>query len=210
MFCLDVNPLLTVGRVGGAPTDPVRSSNRTCGFPTSGSPTIVAPLGARVVTILVSSMGGSRWPVRAVAVARPCGPSCLARDHLRVRTYRSDGPSPSRPVLLSGAVLRYYACLRLPVPPSGEGLAVVALLCFFDHRTRQGLTGSVAVFSLGAIRNHPPGSAAVLLVPCAPSGSACPFNRRSGRLHPKAEGSSPKEGHHRFTEITAPRFASVE
>ena len=29
-------------RVGGVLTDPVPSSNRTCGFPTSGSPTIVA------------------------------------------------------------------------------------------------------------------------------------------------------------------------
>ncbi len=31
-----------IGKVGGVLTNPVPLSNRTCGFPTSGSPTIVA------------------------------------------------------------------------------------------------------------------------------------------------------------------------
>ena len=33
----------TEGRVGGVLTNPVPSSNRTCGFPSYGSPKIVAP-----------------------------------------------------------------------------------------------------------------------------------------------------------------------
>lgn len=86
---------------------------------------------------------------------------------------------------------------------SPDGLAIIG-----SAGNDKGLTGSVAVLFLGSIRNDPLESAAVLLVPCPHSGSACPFNRHSGRLRPNLEGSSPKEGHHQFTKSTAPRFAS--
>jgi len=51
-----------------------------------------------------------------------------------LESYRSGQPSHSLGVLLSAEVLRYYAVLRLPVPPDGEGLAVIALPYFRDHR----------------------------------------------------------------------------
>jgi len=47
-----------------------------------------------------------------------------------LESYRSGQPSHSLGVMLFTEVLRYYAVLRLPAPPDGEGLAVVALPYF--------------------------------------------------------------------------------
>ncbi|AEW07029.1 hypothetical protein Sulac_3605 (plasmid) [Sulfobacillus acidophilus DSM 10332] len=128
---------------------------------------------------------------------RPCGQSCLINPCSPSLTCRSGRPSHSRGVLLSRAVLRYYFGLRLPAPPDGKGLAVVALPYFFNHRTRQGLTGSVQNLSKRAIPNHSTGLAGVFthstyILRC----SAKPLRRRTS---PSTEGWSRLPSHHGFT-----------
>ncbi len=95
-------------------------------------------------------------------VPRPCSQSHLIKRHRPSKTCRSGRPSPSRWSLLFQRYFRYYFGLRLPVPPVGEGWAVgIALLLCANHRTRQGLTGSVQNLSERAIPNHSTGLAGV-------------------------------------------------
>ncbi len=123
-----------------------------------------------------------------------------------LESYRSEQPSPSLGVVLSTEVLRYYAVLRLPAPPEVRDWRSSHCPTSCDHRTRQGLTGSIAVLSLGAIPKHPTGYAAVLLVPFSLSGSDTLLNRRISRLHQDDEGSPPPSGHHGFTVRYGPKI----
>jgi hypothetical protein len=55
-----------------------------------------------------------------------------------LESYRSEQPSPSRPILLSGAVLRYYGYTSLTTLPVSDSLSHPVVR---DWRSSQGGSG---------------------------------------------------------------------
>lgn len=87
-------------------------------------------------------------------------------------------------------------------------MAVIALPTLWNSWTRQGLTGSIAILSLGAIPKHPTGYAAVLLVPFSLSGSDTPLTAALVGFAQIPKARHPRQATTGSQFVTAPKFGS--
>ena len=140
------------------------SSNRTCGFPTSGSPTTVAHTG-RDLAVSVFFAVDSSYPRKGRSAFLGLVANRTLSNPQSIENLSKWPPFPFPP----GCAVPYGTSVlcRPPTPCSVQerGLAVIALPSCVGSWTSQGLTGSVTVLSFGAIPKHPTGYAVVLLVP---------------------------------------------